>query len=114
MLPLLREMEQDGKIEIDRISLGSDKVEQRVFAMMPAHHHFFSPSDLEFLDAAITHYWDKTGTEASEDSHNMGWRTRAIGDEMPYELAFLSDAPLEGADLSKALARAEARRKPSI
>ncbi len=112
MRPLLREMEQDGIIEIDRVDLGDGKVEQRVFAMTPANYRFFSASDIEFLDAAIQYYWDKSGEQASEDSHDMAWKTRKVGDEMPYELAFLSDEPLSGADLKKAIQRAEARRAP--
>jgi len=109
MLPLLNELKQKGFIEIDDISV-TDVVERRVIAVVPPHHRFFSPSDLEFLDASIRYYWDKSGMEASEDSHGIGWETREIGDAMPYELAFLSDAELQGEQLAKILALAEERR----
>ncbi len=109
MRPLLRELEQNGTIEIDRIDLGNEMVEQRVFAIMPANGRFFSQSDLEFLNEAIDHYWNKTGTEASEDSHDIGWRTRDVGDEMPYELAFLSDQELEPTPLDKFVEMGRAR-----
>jgi len=85
-------------------------VEQRVFSVVPPNSRYFSQSDFEFLDAAIEYYWDKTGTEASDDSHDVAWKTREIGDEMPYELAFLSDKELSGHALSVALKKAEARR----
>ncbi len=110
MRPLLNELEQSGTIEIDRVEVGEGKVEQRVVAILPPHNRFFSPSDVEFLDAAIHHYWDKTGVEASDDSHDMGWRTRETGDEMPYELAFLSDQPLEDEALARFVEKAGARR----
>ena len=110
MRPLLREMERDKAIEIDSKQLAPDVVEQRIFAMVPANRRYFSPSDFEFLDNAIEYYWDKTGMEASDDSHDIGWKTREIGDEMPYELVFLSDDELTGASLAHAVKKAEARR----
>lgn len=110
MRPLLRQMEQEKLIEIDRNEITPEVVEQRVFAMVPAYQHFFSPDDAAYLDAAIAYYWNKTGMEASDDSHDMGWKTREIGDEMPYELAFLSDRELAGAALANAVQKAEARR----
>jgi len=110
MRPLLREMERDHWIEIDQNDLGNNMVEQRVFSVVPPNSRYFSQSDFEFLDAAIEYYWDKTGTEASDDSHDVAWKTREIGDEMPYELAFLSDKELSGHALSVALKKAEARR----
>jgi len=110
MRPLLHEMEQERLIEIDQTELAPDKVEQRVFAMVPAFPRFFSPSDFGYLDRAIEYYWNKTGMEASDDSHDIGWLTREIGDEMPYELAFLSDEELSGGALARATKKAEARR----
>lgn len=109
MRPLLNEMEQNGDIEIERVAIG-DKVEQRIVTLTPPHSRFFSPDDVEFLDLAIRYYWDQTGMESSDDSHDRGWHTRDIGDEMPYELAFLSDKKLEGGALEKFIEKAGAGR----
>ena len=56
---------------------------------------WFNETDLSFVNAAIQYYWDKTGTEASDESHGAAWRTRKDNDPMPYELAFLSDDALD-------------------
>lgn len=109
MRPLLNEMADMGQIEIDRIELGPGVVEQRVVPLLPPHRRFFSPTDLEFLDAAIEYYWEKTGTESSDDSHGIAWKTRDDGDEMPYDLALLSDTELDKIDLAKFIKMAEER-----
>ncbi len=110
MRPLLNEMEDNHSIEIERVDLGEGKVEQRVVANIPPHSRFFSRDDLEFLDQAIGYYWDKTGMEASDDSHGVAWKTHEDGDPMPYELVFLSDKELEPEQIRKFAAMARERR----
>lgn len=69
----------------------NDFAEKRVIPQVDPSLREFSPADISYLDRAVKFYWDYTGTEASDHSHGVAWRTRSNGDEMPYELAYLSD-----------------------
>ena len=69
-------------------------VEKRTIACASPKLDLFSAEDMEFVDRAIQYYWDKTGEEASDDSHGVAWNTRSNGDPMPYESAYLSDLTL--------------------
>lgn len=106
MLPVHREMLRDGAIRVDRRSFGKDEegneiIEERTIALdRPEPRRFFSDEDLRFVDAAIEHYWNMTGTETSDESHGIAWKTRNNGDPMPYELALLSDEPLDSEHLA--------------
>jgi hypothetical protein len=90
MLPVLNELQADGLLRIERRKV-VDFEEQRPVALAEPVLTFFSPSDIECLDRAISAYWDKTGTETSDISHGVGWKSRTDGEPMPYELAYLSD-----------------------
>ena len=95
MLPVHREMQREGLIRVDLRDFGDGYVEQRTIALEEPDLRWFDQDDLSFVDAAIQYYWEKTGTEASDDSHGAAWRTRKDNDPMSYELAFLSDQPLD-------------------
>jgi hypothetical protein len=101
MLPVHREMLRDGAIRAERRDFGDGIVEHRTIAIDQPDTSQFSAEDLSFVDAAIRHYWDMTGTETSDESYGFAWKTRNNGDPMPYELAFLSDEPLDSAHLRR-------------
>jgi hypothetical protein len=93
MLPVLNQLQANRLLTIKRVQQGSYQ-EQRPIALQDPVLKFFSPQDLEFLDQAISVYWEKTGKEVSDISHGVAWGTREEAEAMPYELAYLSDAPL--------------------
>jgi hypothetical protein len=90
MAPLLTEMVEEDEIQIDMLDVGAF-VEERPRAKRVADLSLFDRDDMEFVETAIQHYWYMTGTEASDDSHGLAWKTRKDGDRMPYESAYLSD-----------------------
>lgn len=90
MLPVLNELQADGLLRIERRTV-VDFDEQRPIALAEPVLAFFSLGDIECLDRAISAYWDMTGTETSDVSHGVGWKSRSDGEAMPYELAYLSD-----------------------
>jgi len=94
MLPLHSEMLRAGVISVEQRDFGDGIVERRTIALVEPNLHHFSPADLGFIEASIRYYWDKTGMESSDDSHGVAWSTRANGDPMPYETAYISDAEL--------------------
>lgn len=94
MLPLYSEMLREGLVEVQRVDFGEGVVEKRTIALVDAQTSRFSIDDMRFVDASIAYYWNKTGEEASDDSHGVAWSTRHNGDDMPYESAYLSDETL--------------------
>ena len=93
------DMLRDGLIRVERIDFGQndageDVVELRTIALVEPNLTRFDASDLCFVDDAIAYYWKMTGTETSDDSHGVAWRTHHNGAPLPYELARLSDKPL--------------------
>ena len=106
MLPVLNELQADGLLVIKRVQQGNYE-EQRPVALQAPMLRFFSPQDLEYLDRAVSVYWDKTGKEVSEMSHGVAWSTREESEAMPYELAYLSDEPLGRSQKARLLKLAE-------
>jgi hypothetical protein len=93
MLPVLNELVADGLLRIERSMVGEHE-QHRPIALTDPVMAFFSPSDTSFLDRAIAAYWDKSGKETSDISHGVAWKSREDGEPIPYELSYLSDAPL--------------------
>ncbi len=94
MLPIHNGMLRDGLIEMSLRDFGDDIVERRTIALATPNMHYFSADDIRFVDESIRHYWDKTGTETSDESHGVAWSSREDKDPMPYESAYLSDEEL--------------------
>lgn len=93
MPPVVNEMLRAGLVQIVRRKVGQHD-EKRHVAMVAPVLRAFSAEDLEYLDESITHYRNVTGTEASDQSHGLAWKTRKNGDPIPYQAVFFEDAPL--------------------
>jgi hypothetical protein len=105
MVPVLNEMLREGLLRVERARV-IDFDERRPVALVAPTLTLFSKADLDQIDLAIEFYWHWTAKEASDHSHGVAWRTRANGDPMPYELAYLSDEPLSAGMRDKLLAKA--------
>ncbi len=92
MKPLLGDMLRTGSLRLELTDFGDGIVERRPIAEIDPRMHYFSAEDLDFVEAAISYYWEKTGKETSDDSHGVAWKSRENGDPIFYELAYLSDA----------------------
>jgi hypothetical protein len=100
------EMLKEGAVRVKREYFGKDEAgkdveERRTIAQDAPDLSLFTAEDIAFVDASISHYWEMTGTESSDESHGVAWKTRANGDPMPYELAWLSDRPLGRAQTAR-------------
>jgi hypothetical protein len=91
MLPVQNDMLRDELIEFKHNYFGDGIVEDRTVAVVRPNMSCFTDEDMKFVAASIQHYWHMTGTESSDESHGIAWKTRAIGETMPYESALLSD-----------------------
>jgi hypothetical protein len=94
MAPLLGEMEAHHIIEIQRVEVTENAIEERIIPRYLPNLSYFSKSDIQFVDDSIRWYWDDTAKEASDESHGIAWKSRKIGDPMPYESVYLSDRTL--------------------
>ena len=99
---------RDGAIRVEKVDFGDGIVEKRTIALGRPNLKLFPPEDIAFVDSAIAYYWDMTGTETSDDSHGIAWKTHNNGDPLPYELARLSDKPLSDDQLRRLKDRAHA------
>jgi hypothetical protein len=100
MMPVMQDLfREDLLIEESEVHHG--KTEYRPIAKVDPILRLFSPEDIEYLDESLRHYWDKTGTESSDESHGVAWRSRQIGDAIPYEAAYFEDKPLPKATLQR-------------
>lgn len=108
MPPIIAEMLREKIIEIERHQVGA-YVERRHVALVDPVLNLFSKDDIEFLDESISHYWNMTGIESSDQSHGVAWKTRENGDPIPYQAAYFEDSPLPPQTLNKlaAMARKE-------
>ena len=100
MPPLLRELAREGHLAFEHRKMGN-VVETRPIAKAAAVLNFFSAEDIDYLDESIKHYWDMTGTETSDQSHGIAWKTRKDGDPIPYQAAYFEDTPLEPSNLNR-------------
>jgi hypothetical protein len=94
MKPLHDDMLRQGAIRIERRVYADDIVELRTVPQDIPDLSLFTDDDMSYVDASISHYWRMTGTESSDESHGVAWRTRRDGDPMPYESAILSNREL--------------------
>lgn len=72
--------------------------ECRPIALRPANLCLFDAEDLAFLDRAAA--------RPSKTKTRTLWRTRQDGDLIPYEAAWLSDAPVSAAEVARTRALA--------
>ncbi|MEM9734954.1 MAG: Panacea domain-containing protein [Pseudomonadota bacterium] len=97
-----------GHLRTDEIQVGQH-TEKRPVALAQPNLKYFSPLDLDFLDGAIKHFWKHTGAAASEESHGIAWKTRELGENLPYQSALFSNATLSSREADKLAGLAKER-----
>lgn len=96
--PIINEMLREGLLKKEPRQHGNH-TEIRHIALVGPVLNLFSQEDLDYIDEAVSHYWAMTGSETSDQSHGVAWKTRENGDPMPYQSAFLEDETLPPAAL---------------
>lgn len=91
MKPILRDLETSGTIVFAETDVPN---ERRPVPTDSFHLSNLSPRDVSYLDEAISHYRNMTAAATSRDSHGIAWRTRSIGDQIPYDAAIFDDGVL--------------------
>lgn len=91
MKPVLRELESAGRIEYVDSGVPNEK---RPVPLVEVKISNLSPRDLEFLGEAIAYYRAMTASATSRESHGVAWRSREMGELIPYDTAIFDDLPM--------------------
>ena len=113
MPPVVNDLLRAGALVIERRKVGRHEEKRHVAKVEPVLRAF-SPEDLDYLNEAVEHYRYLTGTEASDESHGVAWKTRHDGDPMPYQSAYFEDAPLPQATLDRLVDIAKTKKWHSL
>ena len=108
MLPVLNELQSEGAIQLEERIVIDYSAKHPVPLVRP-NLRLFSEDDMHYVREAIKHHWTMTGTETSDESHGMAWKTREDGMPMPYEFIFLSNTPIDSEQRRKLLELAAER-----
>jgi hypothetical protein len=111
---ILNDLLRDGALEYDPTDFGEGIIEQRPVASVQPNLSNFTEEDITFVEASISYYWDKTGMEASDDSHGIAWLSRPTGQPMYYELSFISDGEIGARQRMRLLQRGREGARRSL
>jgi Protein of unknown function (DUF4065) len=100
MAPVMQELLRSNYL-VEEPRVHGTKPEYRPVPKVEPILRFFSPDDIDYLAESLRHYWDMTGTETSDESHGIAWKSRMIGDPIPYEAAYFEDKPLSSSALER-------------
>ena len=91
MKKLLRLMEYQGEIAIrEKDYFGLDQ--HRVIPLRSADLEKFSKEEIHLLFMLIQHYWGRSGTSMSNESHEfIGWSLAKLEETIPYSVALVGD-----------------------
>jgi Antitoxin SocA-like, Panacea domain len=93
MVPIMNELHQEEAVRTQRRLVGGREQKRPVALRLPNLERF-DGLDIAIVDEVIEEQWGKSATAVSAESHGVQWRTRANQDPIPYEAAYLSDAPV--------------------
>ncbi|MBM3450809.1 MAG: hypothetical protein FJX78_07485 [Armatimonadetes bacterium] len=71
--------------------------QDKCIALREADLKAFTADEIAIVDAHIHDFWDKSAKQISERSHDpVGWRSVDEKQDIPWEMALLSDEKLQG------------------
>ena len=97
LLPIRAKMEERNDIIIRR-PMAYGYARHTVSALREPNLNIFSPREISIVDTFIREFWGKNATDISGISHGVAWQSVGEGKSIPYEAAFLSDAPFSEYD----------------
>ena len=101
MMPVMRELHSEDAVRTQRRIVGGLE-QKRPIALRPANLSYFSGEDIAIVDDIISELWGRSAVAVSDESHGIQWQTRADREPIPYESAYLSDAPVTADDVQRA------------
>ena len=102
LVPVRRELMEQGIIELEHVELKSGKLQDRVVPLRAPNTSVFTGEELELIDRVVATLWDHDAEEVSDLSHNeIGWQVMREKETIPYALAFYSNAPLSEDEIAR-------------
>jgi hypothetical protein len=104
----IKELKVESRIFTQKLSLG-EREGSRLVAVCDANLSRFSAPEISIVDEIIRRYWDFTGTQISNASHEfVGWNIADDREKIPYYTVLIPDQPRipSTADMSQARQRA--------
>jgi hypothetical protein len=104
MKRLLEMMQKNGEIAIRTENYGGGE-QQRVIALRRAElESKFSVRELDMVFRVVQHYWGKSGTTMSGESHEFfGWSLARLQETIPYHVALIADRDPTPSEMSRGL-----------
>jgi hypothetical protein len=104
MKRLLEMMQKNGEIAILTENYGGGE-QQRVIALRRAElESKFSVRELDMVFRVVQHYWGKSGTTMSGESHEFfGWSLARLQETIPYHVALIADRDPTPSEMSRGL-----------
>jgi uncharacterized phage-associated protein len=103
LLPVRREMEEEGILRIQRVPLSKERYQERIIPLREPNMRSFSIGEVEHIDSIIEKLWDLDAEDVSELSHKeIGWQVMRDRETIPYGIAFYSNPPLTEAEIERA------------
>lgn len=110
LVPVRREMIEDGILDLKRVTLADGRVQDRTIALRSPNMGRFTQDEIAHIDEVIAKLWDLDADDASDLSHEeVGWKVMRDRETIPYGIAFFSNPPLT--EEEKARAREIARSR---
>ncbi len=106
LVALREEMLQDAVVRFERRAV-HDWHRERAIPLREPNRLLFSAEEIAIVDKWVRFFWNKTATYVSNYSHGKAWKIVRQGELIPYEAAFISDAPVTPEDIAKVKALAE-------
>ena len=107
LIPVRRQLEQEGAIRVDRVNLGDDYEQHRTVALREPITALFSEDELALVDEVIRELRPQNAREVSDASHDVRWRVLNHKDPVPYEFAYLSSEPVSEAENNRTVQLAQ-------
>lgn len=101
LLPIRRELEAEGAIRLERVTLPNGYVQHRTIALRDPVLEHFTADEIQIVDSVIAELWNQNASEVSDASHDVRWRVLNNQDPMPYEFAFLSNEGVTRDDIER-------------
>ena len=101
LVPVREEMIASGLMKLETRTYPNNDTEHRLVALREADLSIFHVGEIEIVDEIIERFADSTGTELSELSHDIRWKTVTENTFMPYEMVWMSDEPITSQDIAR-------------
>jgi uncharacterized phage-associated protein len=111
LVPVRREMVEQGILQVDRVPLADEKYQDRTVALRPPNMGRFTQDEIEHINDVINKLWNLDADDVSALSHEeVGWKVMRYRETIPYGIAFFSNPPLTEEEKVRAREIARSRR----